>query len=436
MLYRWHVMRALYFDAFAGISGDMMVGALLGLGLDLEHLRAELARLPVHGYALRAETRLVHGITAMKFDVDVEGAGDQGHPHDGAHDHADVHGHAHDHGHHHHHHPPPAPSGPASHSHRAWADIRALIAGSGLAAPVRERALAIFARLAVAEGKVHGMAPEAVTFHEVGAIDSIVDIVGTAIGLEALGVERAYASALPLGSGTVRSQHGVIPVPGPATIELLRDFPVRVGDGAGEVVTPTGAAIVAALATPGEAVPPMRVTAIGYGAGTRVLPDRPNVLRLLLGDVGAAAQADALVELAATIDDASPELYAHALEAVFAAGARDAWLVAAQMKKQRPGVVLHALVEPAGRAAVAAAILRETTAIGLRWHAVERVVLPRETRTVSTPYGDVRVKIATAPDGTRNLALEYEHCRRVAQARGVALKLVYQAAVAAALGSA
>jgi hypothetical protein len=279
---------------------------------------------------------------------------------------------------------------------------------------------------------VHGVPVDAVTFHEVGAIDSIVDIVGTAIGLVALGVEHVYCSTLPLGSGTVRSQHGVIPVPGPATMELLRGFPARIGDGTGEVVTPTGAAIVAALATPGEAAPPMRVEAIGYGAGTRTLPDRPNVLRLLLGQAAAPLRADALVELAATIDDASPELYAHALDAVFAAGARDAWLVPAQMKKQRPGVVLHALADATARAAVAAAILRETTAIGLRWHDVERIVLPRREVSVQTAYGPVRVKIADAPDGTPNVAPEYEDCRRIARERGVALKLVYQAAIAAA----
>ncbi len=399
-------MRVLYFDAFAGVSGDMTVGALLDLGLDLEHLRAELAGLPVHGYTLRAEPRLVHGIRAMKFDVDLA--------------------HAHGHGSH-----APAGHGQGHHAHRAWAEIRAMLEGSGLAPAVKERALAIFARLAEAEGAVHGVAAEAVTFHEVGAVDSIVDIVGTAIGLVALGVERVHVSPLPLGSGLVHAQHGVIPVPGPATAALLRGFATRIGDGAGELVTPTGAAIVAALADPDAPVPPLRIEAVGYGAGTRTLPDRPNLLRLLLGRAAAQPAADELVELAATIDDANPELYAHALEAVCAAGARDAWLVPAQMKKQRPGVVLHALADAAAREAVAGAILRETTAIGVRCHAVQRTVLPREVISVETPWGAVRVKIATAPDGTRNLAPEYEDCRRAASAHGVALKLVYQAAIAA-----
>jgi len=291
--------------------------------------------------------------------------------------------------------------------------------------------LAIFGRLADAEGRVHGVAAEAVTFHEVGAVDSIVDIVGTAIGLAALAVDRVYCSPLPLGSGLVRSQHGVIPVPGPATAELLRGFPVRVGDGDAELVTPTGAAIVAALVDPAQPVPPLQIEAVGYGAGTRTLADRPNILRLLLAQVATGAASDEVVEIAATIDDANPELYAHALEAVFAAGARDAWLVSALMKKQRPGVVLHALVDAGGREAVAAAILRETTAIGLRFHAVQRTVLPREVVSVQTPYGAVRVKIAVAPDGTRNVAPEYEDCHRIASERGVALKVVYQAAIAA-----
>jgi hypothetical protein len=403
-------MRVLYFDAFAGVSGDMTVGALLALGLELDHLRAELAALPVHGYALRATPRQVHAIAAVKFDVDLE----PGHAHDQRH--------AHDH----------AAAGHA-HAHRTYAGIRRMLEGSRLHEAVKARALAIFGRLAEAEARVHGVATEAVTFHEVGAVDAIVDIVGTAIGLQALGVDRVYASPLPLGGGLARSQHGVIPVPGPATAELLRGFPVRVDDGAAELVTPTGAAILAALVDPTAPVPPLRIEAIGYGAGTRTLADRPNLLRLLLARVNAPAAADEVVEIAATIDDANPELYAHALEAVFAAGARDAWLVPAFMKKQRPGVILHALADAAARDAVTGAILRETTAIGLRCHAVRRTVLPREVISVETAYGAVRVKIAVAPDGTRNLAPEYEDCRRLAAERGVALKLVYQAAIAAAL---
>ena len=390
--------RVLYFDAFSGVSGDMTVGAFLSLGVELERLRSELSVLPLGGYALRAGEKLVHGIRACKFDVDVA---------------------AHEHGH--------------SHTHRAYADIRAMLTGSALQPRVRETALAIFARLAVAEGRVHGVSADAVTFHEVGALDSIVDIVGTAIGLAALDVESVYVSSLPLGSGTVTSQHGTIPVPAPATVELLRGFAVRVGDGSGELVTPTGAAIVAALARPGAALPPMSIDAIGYGAGTRTLTDRPNLLRLLLGRATAVAAAgDDLIEIATNIDDTSPELYEHVMEQLFAAGARDVWLAPAQMKKNRPGTVLHVLAEPAAREALATLVLRETSAIGLRFHPVRRVVLPREQITVGTEYGAVQVKIAHAADGTVNVAPEYDDCRRIARERGVPLKVVYQAAIAAA----
>ena len=246
------------------------------------------------------------------------------------------------------------------------------------------------------------------------------------------GVEAVYVSALPLGSGTVQSQHGVIPVPGPATAELLRGFPVRVGDGTGELVTPTGAAIVATLARAGAAVPPLRIDAIGYGAGTRTLADRPNLLRLLYGEVASAGGSDDLVEIATNIDDSSPEIYEHVMEELFAAGARDVWLSPAQMKKNRPGTVLHALVEPSARAAMEALVLRETSAIGLRFHSVQRLILEREVVTVGTEYGAVQVKIARGLDGTMNVAPEYDDCRRVARKAGVPLKSVYQAAIAAA----
>ena len=389
-------------DARAPVSRR---GALLALGVELERLRTELAALPIGGYALRAGDVRVHGIRARKFDVDVE-AGDR-------HGHGEAHGHAH-------------------HPHRAYADIRAMISNRALAPRVREIALAIFARLAEAESRVHGVPAEAITFHEVGAVDSIVDIVGTAIGITALDIDRVHVSTLPLGSGTVASQHGVIPVPAPATVELLRRFPVRLGDGIGELVTPTGAAIVAALAQPGAALPPISLEGVGYGAGTRTLADRPNLLRVLLGSAAHAVGHDALIEIATNIDDSNPELYDHVMERLFAAGAREVWLAPVQMKKNRPGTVLHVLAEPVSRDALAAVILRETSAIGVRFHAVDRLILAREHTTVGTEYGAVSIKIAYAPDGTANIAPEYDDCRRIARERGVPLKAVYQAAFAAA----
>jgi uncharacterized protein (TIGR00299 family) protein len=393
--------RVLFLDTFAGISGDMTVGSLVALGVDIGRVRSELAVLPLAGYAVRASDKVVHGIRACKFDVDVDT-------------------------------PPQDHAGGHPHSHRAFAEIRAMLAGSALAPRVRDTALAIFNRLAEAESRVHGVAVDAVTFHEVGAVDSIVDIVGASIGLAALEIDGVFVSALPLGSGTVQSQHGVIPIPAPATVELLRGFSVRIGDGVGELVTPTGAAIVAALARPQAVLPPLIIDAVGYGAGTRTLSDRPNLLRAVLGHAAAAVDSDELVEIATNIDDSSPELYEHVMEQLFAAGARDVWLQPAQMKKNRPGVVLHVLAEPAARDALAAIILRETSSIGVRFHAVQRTILPRTQQTVGTEFGAVRVKMAHAPDGTLNVSPEYDDCRRIARERGVALKLVYQAAIAAA----
>jgi hypothetical protein len=397
-------MRALYFDTVAGISGDMTVGALLALGLPFEHLQEQLRPLGVSGFEVRATPRLVNGISAIKFDVDV-------HDHE-THSH---HGAQHSHG----------------HTHRPFRDIRALLERSDLDAAVKQTALAIFSKLAEAEGTVHAMPPDDVEFHEVGAVDSIVDVVGTAIGFHFFNIERAYVSVLPLGTGIVRSQHGLIPVPGPATTELLRGFSTRM-EGEGELVTPTGAAIVAALAT-AEALPPLRITAVGYGAGQRTFSDRPNVLRLVLGETDATSGRETLLVLQTNIDDYNPELYDYVCERLFEAGARDVWLAPVQMKKNRPGVVLSVLCEESGRDRLAAIVLSETSAIGVRYHAVERIILPRQTREVQTAYGAVRVKVATGPDGHVNVAPEYEDCKRIARERGVPIKLVYQAAIAAAL---
>lgn len=425
-------MRVLFFDAFSGVSGDMTVGALLALGVDFEHLRAELGKLPLQGYALRQSWRQVHGIQACKFDVDIASSG-PGPESEAAHAHPHEHDHDHRHGEHVH---PPAPPQPQEggigHDHRAFREIRAMIAASQLSAAVKERAIAIFTTLAQAEGTVHGFATDDVTFHEVGAIDSIVDIVGTAIGLVALDIDHAYVSALPLGSGTVRSQHGILPVPGPATIELLRGYTVRVADGNGELVTPTGAAIVRTMARADAALPMLRVERIGYGAGTKTFADRPNLLRLMMGTVAAPSATEDMIIVETNIDDANPEIYEYVMEQLFAAGARDVWLTPVQMKKNRPGTTLHALAEPAQRAAIASIMLCETSSIGVRSFAVQRTALPREEVSVETEYGSVQVKVARAPDGTLNVAPEYESCKQRARERGVPLKLVYQAATAAA----
>jgi len=387
-------MKIAYFDAFSGISGDMTVGALLHLGVSLDALRAELAKLPLSGYRLSQAERLLSGIRATKFEVEVT-----------------------------------EPLG-----ERSFRSIARLVQESGLIPQVKETALRIFTVLAEAEGRVHGFAPEAVHFHEVGAVDSIVDIVGAAFGLYALGIEEVYASALPMGKGLVPSRHGVLPIPAPATVELLKGLQVRLEDGSAEMVTPTGAAIIAAVAQQG-AVPQLQLTAVGYGAGERTLPDRPNLLRVLLGNIVETPREEQLLVLETNIDDLNPELYEHVMERLFAAGARDVFLLPIQMKKNRPGVLLWVLGEVADREKLSALIFAETSTLGIRSYPVARVALRRESKEVVTPYGSVCVKLAYTPDGRVNVAPEYEDCKRLAREKDVPLKVVYEAALHAARGS-
>ncbi len=397
-------MKIAYLDTFSGISGDMTVGALLHLGLPLDAVRDAIRTLALDGVEVAAERVQRSGIDATKFHVRVHGE-----------------------------HPDPPHARPAhDHVHRPYADIRALLERSTLPARVKEHALAIFRRLAEAEGRVHGVAPEGVEFHEVGALDAIVDVVGTALGLAHLGIEAVHVGTLPLGQGHTRSAHGPLPVPPPAVVELLRGRPVRLEDGTVELVTPTGAAIVAALART-EPVPELRVDAVGYGAGDRTLSDRPNLLRIVVGEPAVAVGADEIVVLEANVDDMNPQLFEHVIERLLAAGARDAFLVPVVMKKTRPATVLRVLAAPADRDRLAGIVFAETSTIGVRYATWRRIVLAREEKSVETQWGTVRVKVARAPDGTPNVAPEFEDCRRLATERGVPLKLIYQAALAAAL---
>lgn len=384
-------MKSAYFDAFSGLSGDMTVGAFLHLGMSLDALRAELAKLPLSGYQLSQTERMLSGIRATKFDVEVN-----------------------------------EPLG-----ERSFRTIARMLRESDLIPQVKETALRIFTILAEAEGRVHGVAAEAVHFHEVGAVDSIVDIVGAAFGLHALGIEKVYASALPMGKGLVPSRHGILPIPGPATVELLKGWPVHLEDGSAEMVTPTGAAIVAAVAQHG-AVPQLQLTAVGYGAGERTLPDRPNLLRVLLGNTSEIPREEQLLVIETNIDDLNPELYEHVMERLFAAGARDVFLAPIQMKKNRPGVLLWVLGELTDRDKLNTILFAETSTLGIRSYPVARVALRRESREVVTPYGNVRVKLAHSPDGRVNVAPEYEDCKRLAREKEVPLKLVYEAAVRSA----
>jgi pyridinium-3,5-bisthiocarboxylic acid mononucleotide nickel chelatase len=383
-------MTIAYFDAFSGISGDMTVGALLHLGVALEDLQKELAKLPLSGYRINQEVRFLSGIRATKFAVEV--------------------------------------SEPLS--ERSFRAITQMLRESDLIPQVKETALRIFTALAEAEGRVHGILPGAVHFHEVGAVDSIVDVVGAAFCLHALGVEKIYASALPMGKGFVPSRHGVLPIPAPATVELMKGLQVRLEDGAAEMVTPTGAAIVAALAQRGS-IPQMQLKAIGYGSGERTLPDRPNLLRVLLATLVETPREEQLLVLETNIDDLNPELYEYVIERLFTAGARDVCLLPLQMKKNRPGVMLWVLGEIPDRERLSAIIFAETSTIGIRSYPVSRLALRRESREVNTLYGGIRVKLSHTPEGRVHAAPEYEDCKRLAREKNLPLKVVYEEALLA-----
>jgi len=382
-----------YFDAFSGIAGDMTVAALLDLGVPFADLEQTIAALGLEGCALSTEAVEKGPIRATRFHVDVQGR----------------------------------------QPHRTFTTIREILAQASLSTGTRERALAAFRALAEAEGRVHGKPPDDVHFHEVGSVDAIADIVGAAFGVETLGITSIAVSPLPLGSGMVDTQHGPLPVPAPATAELLEGFAVRAGDGEGELVTPTGAAILRGFGAVSGGVSTFRAGRVGYGAGTRTLRDRPNVLRILVGDPVAGLETDVMTVVECNIDDMNPELYAHAVGRLLAAGAVDVTLAPVQMKKGRPGVVLQAIVPPTLHDAVARVLFAETTTIGVRFHDVRRVKLARRSVDVETEYGAITVKISEGPDGQRTVAPEYESCRVAAERHDVALRLVYDAARHAAL---
>jgi len=387
-------MKVAYFDCFNGAAGDMIVGALLDAGLDFDALRADLATLPLSGVTVSAETVRRGGMAGTKFHVTVDQA-DQ----------------------------------PARH----LADILAMIDAAVLPDPAGANARAIFERLAAAEAKVHGVAIEAVHFHEVGAADSIVDIVASAVGLARLGIGKVLCSPIPTGRGTVRTAHGLLPVPAPATAELLRGAEVAEptdADVAGELTTPTGAAVLTTLAEGYGPVPAMAVEAIGYGAGTRDAGPLPNLLRVVVGRVGDGA-VDTVVELAANLDDCTGEILGAAIEALLSAGALDAWATPITMKKSRPAWTLSALCRPADAARAEEIFFAETPTLGVRRRTCGRRTLARRHVTVGTPYGRIRVKVA-GPGGA-GVALtaspEFADCAAAAEAHGAAVRTVIDAAM-------
>ena len=407
--------KAIYLDAFSGLSGNMLLGAFLAAGMDEQVLRRELAKLPVmEECELTVLQVKKNGIAATYVDVNVREEPFQELVHE--------HEHAHEHEHEHH-----------GHHHRAMKDIRAMIEGSALTPGAKAIALRIFGVLAEAEGHVHGVPVGEVTFHEVGAADSIVDICGTAICLDTLGITEVYAGRINVGSGFVRCAHGTMPVPAPAVAELLKDWPTYAA-GTQELTTPTGAAVVRAFANIAFARPAsFHAASIGYGAGSRENKELPNVLRLYLGETEDEPQASSDEDkyiLAANIDDMTPQLYGYLFDKLFEAGALDVWVTPIYMKKNRPAHELSVLVTGAQRAICQKILFRETTTIGLRVTKVdERVECDRRVAQAETKYGTVRVKIAAYEGEIVNVQPEFEDCRACAEAHDVPWKRVREAAL-------
>jgi uncharacterized protein (TIGR00299 family) protein len=438
-------MRIAYFDCIGGISGDMLLGALLDAGVKLEDLEASLRTLQLPEWSLQVGRTRKSGIAAAKVDVVVGGAsaGDaptlrvppddaplgpvkHWHTHTESHTHSHSHGDGHEHTH----------DGDLEAGTRTFTEVAALIRASGLPEVVKGRAEAVFRRLAEAEAAVHGASLETVHFHEVGAVDSIVDVVGSVLGLHLLGVERVVCSALPNGHGFVKCAHGLMPIPPPATAELLKGLPLRRVDVEGELVTPTGAALAGALASEFGHMPEMVVDEVGYGAGFKDFPF-PNLLRVVIGQAASSAGSEAttVTLIAANIDDQSPQFYQGAFSSLLEAGALDVWLTPIQMKKNRPAHTLNVLCAPADRERLTGVIFAETTTLGVRYTEWHRTCLEREVIPFQTQYGTVRVKVGRLGGKVQTAMPEFEDCRARAAEHGVTVKLVNSAAVSAAFGA-
>ncbi len=372
-------MKVGYWDAFSGISGDMAIGSLLDAGASFEALREGLSTLNT-GAAFRAERTKRKGIGATKFHVDFE----------------------------------------PQHKHRHLHHILEMIDKAALEPQVKQQAAAVFQKLGEAEAKVHGTTIQKVHFHEVGAVDSICDIVGACLGLHLLGVERLHCSAFNVGSGTVNTEHGVLPVPTPATAELLTGKPVYSAGPTMELTTPTGAALAVTLASGFGPMPPLRISATGYGAGDRDFPVQANVLRFTLGESTGAAEATTVTVIEANIDDTSPQILGYAMDKLFEAGALDVSIESLLMKKNRQGSLLRVIATPETEQSLTGIVFRETSTLGLRLYQAQRLVQGRHFLEVETPHGRVRIKVSS--DGS--FAPEYEDCRKLAETRGVPLKQV------------
>ena len=379
-------MKSAYLDCFSGISGDMFLGALLDAGLPFEKLDQTIRSLPLDGYSLDMKREKRNGLMATRFMV--KSVGERP-------------------------------------GNRNLKDIKRIIREANLNDKVKEKSIQIFESIAREEGKIHDHAPEKVHFHEVGAIDSIIDIVGTVFGIDFLDIISIYSSPLPLGSGFTETSHGPIPIPAPATIALLKGIPVYDSGLKYELVTPTGAALVKELASSFGTMPPIIVDNIGYGAGSRNLPDRPNLFRIVIGDETKDGQVETVIILDANMDDSNPEWLGFLMDRLFEVGALDVVFYPIQMKKNRPGIQVQIIGKPHQRDDLIDTLFREGTTLGVRFRYSQRRVLERSQIEINSPWGKMNVKKVIRPDGSTFLQPEYEACRKIAETNGLPLKEIY-----------
>lgn len=383
-------MRQIYFDCFSGISGDMVIASLLDAGLKIEELQEGLSSLGLEGYEIRAEKTSRRHLSATNFFVEV----------------ADE----------------PQPK------ERGLVQILELLDASRLSPAVKDKAKSIFTGLAEAEAEIHSTIPEKIHFHEVGAIDAIVDVVGALIGLERLEIDEVYSSPVNAGGGFVECRHGVLPVPAPAALKLLEGVPIYSRGPQAELVTPTGAVLLTSLAKSFGPLPPQRILCHGYGAGKRDFPEWPNLLRVIIGEPTEAYSGDEVVVMSTTIDDMNPENFEYLIDLLLEKGALDAYLTPVQAKKTRPGTLLTVLCRPEDEAAMASILFAESTTFGVRYHREARLKLDRTIMEVTTEWGVVRVKVGAAGEKLLTVSPEFEDCKGLARANGVPLRLVYDEA--------
>ena len=381
-------MKILYFDCFSGVSGNMILGAMVDAGIDIKALKKELKKLDLHGYSLKVSKVKRKGIKGTKVDVIVD---KKKHLH-----------------------------------HTHYKDIKRLIERSKLPEKIKEDSLSIFKNIAEAEAKIHRTSVDNVHFHEVGAVDSIVDVVGASICISLLNSDTILSSPINTGKGMVKTEHGLLPVPAPATTEMLKGFPSYSSDIEFELATPTGVGIITAMAKASNTIPVMKTNVIGYGAGSKDFSDSPNLLRIMIGEGYSPSEQDSITVIESNIDDMNPQFYDHIMNRIFDAGALDVFLTPIIMKKNRPAVKITLLSENDNVNKLADILLKETTSFGLRMYKTERIKLEKEIKTVKTEYGSTKVKIGKKNGKIINIAPEYEDCKRIANERGISIREVYE----------